>query len=550
MQGQARHSIVMDEIMMDPSPTVGLPAVEWVELKNVSSSLVDLRDWRIADASGRSSPFPSYPLKPDSFLIVCGNAAFQVLNVFGPTLAINSFPSLDNEGELLSLLSATGQVMHAVAYSSAWFRNDLKREGGWSLEMIDPQKPCMGKENWEASNDIRGGTPGSRNSRDGPQSDASPPEVFFAYTMDSLNLILEMNEPVDSMIASSPDRYSLSDGISIVAATPVAPLFDRVKLELTPALQSGKIYSLTIKDLSDCGGNRMTVESSLRTGIPSDPLEGEWIINEILFNPRPGGNDYIECLNNSSKLIDASRLSMANRNAAGGLSAIRQLSSSKRYVFPGEYLLLTADGNSLAREYFVRSPAALLEVTSMPSLPDDEGRLVLLNMQGEPLDELHYFDDWHFALLNDREGVSLERIDPKGPTNQAGNWHSASSTAGYGTPGYQNSQFLRMESAVGTIDVFPKSFSPDNDGLDDILTIQYNMQEPGFVASITIFNDQGRMVRQLVRNDLLGLTGSWAWDGLDDQHRQLNRGFYILFAEYFNLQGKKSSYKTSIALLR
>ena len=54
-----------------------------------------------------------------------------------------------------------------------------------------------------------------------------------------------------------------------------------------------------------------------------------------------------------------------------------------------------------------------------------------------------------------------------------------------------------------TIEVTPKVFSPDNDGLDDIATIQYKINEPGYVANITIFDATGRPVSNLVRNGTL-----------------------------------------------
>ena len=40
--------------------------------------------------------------------------------------------------------------------------------------------------------------------------------------------------------------------------------------------------------------------------------------------------------------------------------------------------------------------------------------VVALNFQGNVVDEVKYKDDWHFKLIDDAEGVSLERIDPAG----------------------------------------------------------------------------------------------------------------------------------------
>ena len=198
----------------------------------------------------------------------------------------------------------------------------------------------------------------------------------------------------------------------------------------------------------------------------------------------------------------------------------------------------------------MQKPGAILTLNSLPSFPDAEGFVLLLNQQGNVVDEVNYSDDWHFKLIDNAEGVSLERIDPGSPSQNPGNWHSAASTAGYGTPGYKNSQFKNQQSIAATIEVLPKVFSPDNDGFDDIATIQYKITEPGYVANITIFDAAGRPIRNLVRNGTLSTNGYWNWDGLDDKGRKLPVGAYILFTEIFNLQGKKERFKNVVVLAR
>ena len=68
---QSRYDVVIDEIMADQTPQIGLPSNEWLELKNVSVNPINLQNWRIGDASGQSGPMPNFVLQPDSFVIVC-----------------------------------------------------------------------------------------------------------------------------------------------------------------------------------------------------------------------------------------------------------------------------------------------------------------------------------------------------------------------------------------------------------------------------------------------------------------------------------------------
>ena len=280
-----------------------------------------------------------------------------------------------------------------------------------------------------------------------------------------------------------------------------------------------------------------------------DAAANEMVINEILFNPKRG-SDYVELYNRSNKIFDANKLYIANRNSSGALSSMRLISSIPYYIFPGDYIVVTEDDVNLALDYLVQNPDAVFVVPSLPSFPDDEGDVVLLNFQGAVVDEVNYKDDWHFALMDNAEGVSLERIDPHGPSQDANNWHSAASTAGYGTPTYKNSQYKLLQSISATVEVNPKVFSPDNDGRDDIATIQYKTTEPGYIANITIYDANGRPVRSLVKNGTLGLEGYWVWDGLDDKRLKLPVGTYILFTEIFNLEGKNEIFKNVVVLAR
>ncbi len=198
----------------------------------------------------------------------------------------------------------------------------------------------------------------------------------------------------------------------------------------------------------------------------------------------------------------------------------------------------------------VQNPDAVIRLSSLPSYPDDEGDVILLNDQGDIVDEVKYEDGWHLKLIDNPEGVSLERIDPSGASQDATNWHSAASTAGYGTPGYRNSQYKQTQIINGTIEITPKIFSPDNDGHDDIAIVLYKVTEPGFVANLTIFDAQGRPIRYLVKNGILGLTGQWNWDGLDEKGNKLPIGTYIIYSEIFNLQGKKQHFKNTVVLAR
>src|SRR5690348_15889463 len=103
--------------MADPSPQVSLPNAEWIELKNISSVPVSLAGWKVGDATSLSGPLPNFNLKADSVVIVCSANAVAALSAYGPTIAVTSFPSLDNSGDQLYLKDAGGKTIHSVAYN-------------------------------------------------------------------------------------------------------------------------------------------------------------------------------------------------------------------------------------------------------------------------------------------------------------------------------------------------------------------------------------------------------------------------------------------------
>jgi hypothetical protein len=232
------------------------------------------------------------------------------------------------------------------------------------------------------------------------------------------------------------------------------------------------------------------------------------------------------------------------------ISSIKQISANAYNIFPGDYLVITEDAASLEINYLVKNVDALLVINALPSYPDDEGDVVLLNGLGTLIDEVKYKQDWHFKLIQNAQGVALERIDPDGPSQDPGNWHSAASTAGFGTPTYQNSQYKQSHAANATIELTPGIFSPDNDGHDDVASVQYKMSEVGYIGNVTIFDAQGRPVRYLARNAILGLKGEWNWDGIDEAGNNLPIGIYIVYTEIFNMQGKKQNFKNTLVLAR
>jgi hypothetical protein len=550
-QKAGRFDVLITELFPDPSPAIGLPENEFIELKNVAARTINLRGWKLSDGTSAATINVNVELPPDSIVIICPNAAVASFTPFGRTVGVTSFPSLNNEGDIISLYSPEGSLVHSVAYNSQWYNNVVKEEGGWTLEMMDIHNPCNGAGNWKVSIHTSGGTPGRENSVVGNNPDNMPPALLRTYTPDSITIVAVFDEPLDSTGAANAGRYTLNNNIGHpIAAIPVAPLFNEVTLKLSQPLKVSTVYELSATAVTDCSGNVLGMLNKAKAGWPVSADTHTLAINELLFDPPSGGYDYIELYNYSNTVIDLKQLYIANRSAAGALSNSKQLSTVPRLWFPGEYIVVTEDSRWLQEHYNVKDPATVIVLAALPSMPDDKGTVVVLNQQGAVVEELQYDSKWHFALLSNKEGVALERISYREPSQNNNNWMSAAAAAGFGTPGYLNSQFRADLQANGTVFVTPSLFSPDNDGFDDLASVQYEVSEPGYVANITVFDAAGRQVRHLVRSATLAKQGIFRWDGLDDQQRKLPVGVYIVFTELFNLQGKTKKFRNTVTLIR
>lgn len=539
-QNSMRHTVLIHELLPDPIPSRGLPNAEFIELKNVSAAEIQLRNWRISNGSTSGKITTPFVLKPDSLVILVSSGSLASYQAFGSCISLTPFPALNNEEDTLLLFNEKDSLIHAIAYDYTWYRNPVKKEGGWSLEMIDASQPCLQSINWTASSSTFGGTPGKPNHAAASVKDTTAPWIARAFLADSLNIRIQMNESMyDAVVSITPQ-------LDIDHQHWLPPLSQVLQVRLRQPFPKDSLLTVWINDLADCSGNR-AAPGAVTLGRFAAKVNAQCVINEVLFDPPAGGADYIEIYNRSAEPIDVAQLMLANRSANGGLSAARSITTSPLPLLPNQYLLLTEDSSWIHRYY---SPGQILILeTSLPSFPDDEGTVVLLNTQGGIVDELHYSASWHHPLVATPQGVSLERINPMGITQQQQNWHSAASTTRFGTPGCYNSQSVPYtQSSEGMLTASSLVISPDQDGFQDILRLKYILDQPGYIANIDVFTSWGSQVHTIANNQLCGTEGEFVWNGLNTQQQQLKRGSYIIQARFHLPNGNIRKQKIAIGV--
>jgi len=309
------------------------------------------------------------------------------------------------------------------------------------------------------------------------------------------------------------------------------------------------LYFININDsIRDCAGNKVVVNSSFRFAIADSVVAGDIVINEILFNPLSGGKDFVELYNNSNKILDLKHLWGCNKDEAGNIKDSYVLSNISRLLEPGEYCAVSEDINFLIDNYYVPYLENLYKCGNLPSMADGEGNILITDRFLNEIDMVYYTDDQHYKLLASKDGVSLERINYNRSSADKSNWHSASQTVGFATPGYKNSQFSSEIATETVISLSPEVFSPDNDGYNDRLAISYKLDEPGYTATMAIYSSDGKFVTYILNNQMLAMEGSLFWDGFDSGNNICPAGIYILYVEMFNLTGNKIVEKHAIVL--
>jgi hypothetical protein len=347
-----------------------------------------------------------------------------------------------------------------------------------------------------------------------------------------------------------PGNFKLNNGVGnpYVVLSPATD-FTELVLKFSNSFKRGNTYHVTVNNITDCAG--ITINTSANSAeflYPENIIKNDIILNEILFNPRPNGVDFVEIYNKSDKILDLKDLSLATIAEKDSIVNQKQLSLTQLLMQPHQYLVLTTDPGKIKKEYTIEDPNAFLDMASLPVFEDDEGVAVLIS-NGNRIDQLNYSEKMQFPLIKNPEGISLERSSFKVATNEPGNFRSAAASAGYATPGYKNSQYIEDNITDKEEVAFTsKTFSPDNDGFEDELRLNYNFSKPGMVANTSVYNDKGILIRNLTKNLTLTAEGVITWDGLTEFNEKCPVGIYIIYLEVFNLDGTVKKFRKNCVL--
>ncbi|MEY4927509.1 MAG: hypothetical protein RI894_1945, partial [Bacteroidota bacterium] len=335
VQTASEYDVLINEIMADPTPQVGLPNVEWLELYNKSSKNINLNSLRLKIGGGTPQILPNYVLPANSFAIICKVGNDTAMTAYPHVFGLASF-ALVNTGDSLMLYNTTGNLVHKVTYKDTWYGSTLKKDGGYTLELSNTARPCLGASNWSGSNSLTGGTPAAQNSLYINVADTQAPQILSATAQTTTTLQVSFNEPIHNALTTS--SFSANNGLG----TPQNIAIENdtsVVLTFATAFISNQNNTLTVNGATDCSGNTLTNGTVVFAFLNvSAPARYDLIINEIYADPTPSlglpEQEYVEIYNRSTKNIQLQGILLASGSSGCFLPF---------YVMqPNTYVILTA----------------------------------------------------------------------------------------------------------------------------------------------------------------------------------------------------------------
>lgn len=522
------------EVMSDPSPVVLLPEAEFIEITNLYHQPVQLKNLTISDP-GRTAILPEYVLLPGEFLALHDTAFAGFFDGFGSSLGLATFPSLNNSGDTIWLKNVNGEICDELPYTLNLHTDKTKLDGGYSLELKDTSWHCSVMQNWATSEHVNGGTPGRSNSVIRSIADTLTPAVTGYEIIDDSNVQIHLSESLDTARFGHLIKVEVS-GFPLKQFHYNDHQVPSLMIESEQVFNTGVRMSMIVSGLGDCSGN-VSTQDSIIFYRPEEPLSGEIVINEMLFNPATGGADYIEIFNVSDKYLSLKRIKIANLDTGATFK--------NSFVFPipvlnpRTYIVATTDSLQVVNAFTSGNARAIRNVKNLPTMNDDSGNLWLIHTDGWVIDSVRYSEKFHHELVEDPESKSLERLYPNMSGLLPSNWATASSTSGYGTPGLPNSQseVWRQSEKEGPVHMISQIVSPDGDGYQDQLLWEVSGEYSGLSVNAFIYNHQGKFVKEICRNWIAGNENLLSWEGTDMDGNPVIPGVYVVYVEIWGGDG-------------
>jgi hypothetical protein len=466
------RTFVLNEFI--PQPISGLP--EFVEIVNMSSDTVDLKNWRITDSNeGLNYGLVSVSIAMDEYVVIAADSTLvdSVPNGVPYLTPDGGFPTLNNSGDEIRIFDPFNTLIDSLFYSSTWGIDQ-----GISLEKYYPNDSSHIQGNWAPSTSLSGFTIGAPN--------AVTPAIING-TLLSENIYYSPSIPseTDEVIMSIP---ILNSGTSIFSGM-VQVFFNNVMINQA-AINSGNIGDTVLVDISIGTFNSGFNEMSLSLIVENDENEndntgldtlkirypfGTILINEFMSAPNNDQSEFVELF--AFRNLNMVEWSISDNHLDPVLLNTISVSS-------GDFIVVLSDSNMMD---ILDGNAHLFFPFNFPSLNNSGDGIYLFDHTESVIDSLNYDTDW--PLTSER---STEKIRQSYTSNGSSNWLLADENISM-TPGANNS--VMVLDVDGMIILDSITYSPIPPYPDSVVTILIPIVNAGVESfdgtfSIEMYDDE------------------------------------------------------------
>ena len=488
---------------------------EFIEL--VTDTALSFFGWSISDNSKVGRLLPEFTVSEKDYIVIAADS--NIVSLANPEMHFivpTSFPALNNNGDGIFIYDMTGHIIDSLVYDS----DTWPVSSEVSTEKQRPAFLSNIANHWTQTPDSIAMTPGYPNVTMWQNIDGNVLQnsIFHSPLYPSPNTPFQMEIGIrNSGVLPFVGKISILENSVELTSGNFSTIQSRdtslVQIDI-PGITSG-IHPLEIQ--LDIDGDENSRNDWAHDTVKVSYPFGTVLLNEFLSEPNIDQTEFMEIYFPQS--LDLGDWTISDRSKV--LKPIPDI-----LVSQNQYLVLAQD--SIIYEYVEMNKFVIPMNENWPTLNNSSDGIFIYDMTGQVIDSLVYSDNWPILA-----GRSTEKFRPDYISNDSSRW-ALTVDANAMTPGKQNSIFYESLAESGWIDLAPNSFSPDGDGMDDVLNIRYQLPFEQAAITINIFDATGRKISTPYWNRASSQEGLLYWNGLRSNGKPARIGIYILKFEARN----------------
>ena len=488
---------------------------EFIEL--VTDTALSFFGWSISDNSKVGRLLPEFTVSEKDYIVIAADS--NIVSLANPEMHFivpTSFPALNNNGDGIFIYDMTGHIIDSLVYDS----DTWPVSSEVSTEKQRPAFLSNTANHWTQTPDSIAMTPGYPNVTMWQNIDGNVLQnsIFHSPLYPSPNTPFQMEIGIrNSGVLPFVGKISILENSVELTSGNFSTIQSRdtslVQIDI-PGITSG-IHPLEIQ--LDIDGDENSRNDWAHDTVKVSYPFGTVLLNEFLSEPNIDQTEFMEIYFPQS--LDLGDWTISDRSKV--LKPIPDI-----LVSQNQYLVLAQD--SIIYEYVEMNKFVIPMNENWPTLNNSSDGIFIYDMTGQVIDSLVYSDNWPILA-----GRSTEKFRPDYISNDSSRW-ALTVDANAMTPGKQNSIFYESLAESGWIDLAPNSFSPDGDGMDDVLNIRYQLPFEQAAITINIFDATGRKISTPYWNRASSQEGLLYWNGLRSNGKPARIGIYILKFEARN----------------